>query len=261
MRRWIPIGAAAVVFVLSFAMLQPEPSKRVVVATAELPAGWTIRAEDVEVREVPRRLAPTDALTDPAQAVGKILRLARAAGDILRESALGAPVQLATDERAIGLRVSDASGLAGTLQPGTPVGVVAVIFPETGSGAFSKVTIEGLRVLYVSPEFSAYVPESPQAGAQTGISISSLRQRRQEGTVVLAVPTAPMPVRYALPDGGEEMRTVNALELLAALNAAQNAAISLYVMPEKANAFVSAGLFLEDLLPSEAITQTRSLSR
>jgi len=260
MKRFLPVAAAGIVFLLSLAMLRPEPTRKVVVAAADLPAGWTIRPEDVALQEVPQRMVPADALANPDAAVGKTVRISRAKGDILRESVLGAPVVLGPDERAIGVKVSDASGLAGSLQPGMRMGVVAVIFSEMGRGAFSKVTVEGLRVLYVSPEFAASVPEPPPS-ATGGIPLASLRQRRPEGTVVLAVPTKPMPVRYVA-DGREEERSVNALELLAALNAAQNAALSLYVAPgEGIGAIPSQGLFLEELVPSGVLTQTWGFSR
>lgn len=256
MKRWLPVTAAVVVFLLSLSMLRPEPTKKVVVAAADLPAGWTIRPEDVTLREVPQRMAPADALTDPDQAVGQTVQIGRAEGDVIRQSILGAPMALGPDERAIGVKVSDASGLAGSLKPGMRVGVVAVVFPEMGRGAFAKVAVEGLRVLYVSPEFAASVPEPPPS-ATGGVPLASLRQRRPEGTVVLAVPTKPMPVRYMGADGKEEERTVNALELLAALNAAQNAALSLYVAPgEGIGAIPSQGLFLEELVPSSVLTQT-----
>ncbi len=258
MRRWIPVIAAGAAFLVSLAMLRPEPSRKVLVATADLPAGWRVRPEDVEVKELPDRSVPPDALSDPKEAVGKTLRLGRAKGDVLRASTLGAPVDLRPDERAIGVKVSDPAGLAGTLQPGARVGVVAVVFPEMGRGAFSKVAVEGLRVLYIAPEFSAAVPEPPLPQG-VGAPLSALRQRRTEGTVILAVPTAPLPVRYARPDGQEEERLVNVLELLSALNVAQNATLYLYAAPEGAQPFATAGLFLEELLPSGTITRTEEI--
>jgi len=253
MRRWIPIAAAVVVFLFSLALLRPEPSRRVVVAAADLPAGWTIRESDVEIREVPQRLAPPDALTDLQAAAGKTLRAARSQGDILRAAHLGAPIELSPDERAIGVRVSDAAGLAGTLQPGDRVGVVAVVLDS--DRAFAKVTVEGLRVLYVDPAFAASVPEPPPS-AVGGISLSSLRQRRGEGVVVVAVPTAPMPVLFQTPDGSQERRMVSALELLAALSEAQNARLSLYAVPPEGRPFATSGLSLEDII---TITGTQRL--
>jgi Flp pilus assembly protein CpaB len=253
MRKWIPIAAAAAVFLFSLALLRPEPTRKVAVAAADLPAGWTIRPEDVALQEVPQRMVPADALANPDAAVGKTVRIGRAKGDILRESVLGAPLVLGPDERAIGVKVSDASGLAGTLQPGDRVGVVAVVLES--DRAFAKVTVEGLRVLYVDPAFAASVPE-PLPAAAGGLSFSALRQRRGEGVVVLAVPTSPMPVLFRGPDGAEERRMVSALELLAALSEAQNARLSLYAAPPEARPFATSGLSLEDILP---ITRTQRL--
>lgn len=266
LRRILPLLLAVLVFLAAMVLLQPPPSREVVVAAADLPAGHTLVEADLTLADVPGSLLPEDALTDPAAAVGQTLRVPRSAGDVIRAAHLGEPVTLNPGERAVAVRVTDSAGLAGLLKPGDLVGVTAMITAGGAdrSGTYAKVTVEGLRVLYVSPEFLAQDPAAlqPQEDQQGLLSLPA--QRQTEGTVVLAVPTRPMAVAYDFTDPGveDQVRYVNAVELLAALDGAQNARISLYLMPREAEAFASSGLFLPDLVlfpqptPTPTITPT-----
>jgi Flp pilus assembly protein CpaB len=247
MKKYIPIILAVAVFLVALVLLQPEEKIRVAVLTADLPAGHMLTAADVEPREVPLSYAPADAVTTSAGAVGQVLKSDRSAGDVLREAHLGEPMSLQVDERAVAIMVDDASGLGGLIGPGDMVGVTAVVFGD--NAAFSKATVEGIRVLYVSPEFRAGFLDARLSSADGG-SMTVAGERSQEGTVVLAVPVEMMDVKYdfSATGGTVETRKVNVVELLSALAAAGNAKIVLYLMPENPAAMDSAGLYLPDLI-------------
>lgn len=260
MRRLIPIFIAAAVFVGALLLIRPEASTLVVVAAADLQAGRPVHAAELAVQEVPERLAPADAFTDPAAIVGKTLRVARSQGDVIRPGNLGQAVMLGPNDRAVAVHVSDSGGLAGLIKPGDTVGIVASIDvqnPGTAPGTFTKAAIEPLRVMYISPDFQAEGEPTPAADSLTGI-MASQSKREQEGTVVLAVPTSAYVILYDFTSrqAANEMRTVNALELLTALDAAGNARLSLYLVPEHASSFASAGLFLPDLVITPVPTAT-----
>jgi pilus assembly protein CpaB len=123
-----------------------------------------------------------------------------------------------------------------------------------GSGTFSKTTIEGLRVLFIDPRFASnmdanVVPQAtPQGGALGGVSTN---ERAREGTVLLAVPTNLQSIFYDFGASGgvSQTRSVNALELLAALSGLDGATVTLYLMPQTgAEQFTSPGLWLPDLI-------------
>jgi Flp pilus assembly protein CpaB len=260
MRRLIPIFIAAIVFVGALLVIRPEATRAVVVAAADLPAGRPLEASQLAVQEVPERLAPTDAFTDPAGIVGKTLKVDRSQGDVIRPGNLGEAVMLGVNERAVAVHVTDSGGLAGLIKPGDTVGIVASIEvqdPGAATGTFTKAAIEPLTVMYISPDFQAVDEPTPSADSLTGI-MASQSQREQEGTVVLAVPTSAYVILYDFTSrqAANEMRTVNALELLTALDAAGNARLSLYLVPENANSFASAGLFLPDLVITPVPTAT-----
>lgn len=122
-----------------------------------------------------------------------------------------------------------------------------------GRGTFSKTTIEGLRVLFIDPRFAAnmdanVVPQETPQGALSGVNTD---ERAREGTVLLAVPTNLQSIFYDFSTSGgiSQTRSVNALELLAALSGLDGATITLYLMPQTgAEQFTSPGLWLPDLI-------------
>jgi pilus assembly protein CpaB len=247
MKKYIPLILAAVVFLLALFLLQPEGKSQVVVLANDLPAGHTLASIDMAVREIPDSFRPSDAVTSPSEAVGQTLKTDHMAGDILRKRHLGEPMTLKPDERAVAIRVDDASGLGGLIAPGDMVGLTAVIFGN--QAAFSKVTAEGFRILYVSPEFRAgYTPM--QSASLSGSTSAIAQQRATEGIVLLAVPTALIDVKYdyTFMGGAVTIMKVNAVELIAAITASNNAKIILYRLPQNPSDMQSPGLFLPDLI-------------
>jgi Flp pilus assembly protein CpaB len=259
MKKYIPLLVAAVVFILAILLLQPESKVPVVVLTNDLPAGHVLTEIDLAMRELPESFRPVDAIESPAEAVGQTIKTDRSKGDILRQRHLGEPVTLQADERAVAIRVDDATGLGGLLAPGDTVGITAVIFGN--NVAFSKVTMEGFRVLYVSPEFRAGF-EAQQYMDGSDSSSTFAQERSEQGTVVLAVPIQLIDVRYdfSFMGGTVEVRKVNAVEMIAALTASGNSKIVLYKMPANPETMQSPGLYLPDLVliptPSVAPTST-----
>ena len=265
MKKLLPILIALPVFLLSLLFLRPEATMPILVAAIDLPAGHTIDASEVILRQVPKSQAPQEAFSDPSQVVGQTLRVFRGAGDIIAPSHLGGEaITLAPNERAIAIHVTDAAGLAGLLGPGDMVGVTAVMNQREGS--FAKTVANSLRVLYISPEFQA-TGESRQASAAstnspfTGSISTSLQYRREtEGTVVLAVPIEAITIGYdfSLLGINSESRLVSLTDLLPALDLVDSVQLSLFLEPDIAEAFITSGLYLPDLvitpLPTPTVT-------
>ena len=287
MKKVFPLVIAAIVFVIALVLLRPAPSRMVVVAAFDLRAGHVLQEADLELMSVPDDVLAVDVLTDKAMLIGQPLRIDRGQGDVIRASQLGNLIAVEVNERAIAVHVTDASGVAGLLVPGQMVGVIASIsqqdtnatvssaysadgvYPnETvtpsdhsnsdngaylGSGTFSKSTIEGLRVLFIDPRFAANMDANvvSQATPQGALSGVNTNERAREGTVLLAVPTNLQSIFYDFGASGgvSQTRSVNALELLAALSGIDSATITLYLMPQTgAEQFTSPGLWLPDLI-------------
>jgi len=251
MKRIFPLVLAVLVFFVAFALLRPAPARAVVVAAYDLHAGRVLQEADLALKPLPADNLPPDVVTNKALLVGQPLRLDRGQGDVIRASQVGSMVVLQPGERAIAVKVTDSSGVSGALVPGQQVGLVASIPFSNGdvAGAYAKVSMEGLRVLYVDPRFSAVQNEAP-AATPAALGGVNTEERAREGSVVLAVPVALQSMVYDFSPFGvpSQTRLVSALELLAALDATDGARVSLYLMPEGAQAFTSSGLWLPDLV-------------
>lgn len=262
MKKLLPILIAVPVFLFALTMMRPEATVAVVVAAYDLPEGHTLSEADLQVRRSPRSQAPEGALDDPAKIVGQTLRVFRGAGDVINLSHLGGEeIVLSSEERAVAIHVSDAAGLAGLIRTGDTVGVTAVM--ESNEGPFAKTVANGLRILYISPEFRAI--QQPQTASSSsgdafsgGSASSSQSPRELEGTVVLAVPVDAVTVGYDFSSFGvnSESQLVYLTDLLPALDLVGNVQLSLFLEPDAPEAFVTSGLFLPDLVITPGPTPT-----
>ena len=130
----------------------------VLVATAELPAGRPIRPADasrrLEVRRVPDRFAPPDALAAPELAIGRSPLARIPAGSYVLASQLREPRSRNEREPAVGpgrTPVDIAVAAAGSLLAGSAEGerVDAVVTTEPGSSGLGRtfVAARGVRLL------------------------------------------------------------------------------------------------------------------
>jgi len=255
MKKFLPIILAIVAFGMVLFFLKPAPQVKVAIAATDLTVGHMITVEDMQLREISKEFAPADSVVNPSEVAGLTLLENRSQGDILRTSQLGVEaIALQPNERAVAITVNNASGLAGLLRPGDRVGVSAIIIVRDveGEGTFSKTTIENLRVLYLSPEFKANDPEDVEEAQQSASGIVTITNRKEQGVVLLAVPVTSETIVYdfsrSTPQLETKVKVVNVVELLTALEAADNATLSLYLMPHDPVDMVTSGLWLPELV-------------
>jgi Flp pilus assembly protein CpaB len=140
-------------------------SLRPVVSVVDtLPSGRRIAREDaraaLEVREIPERFAPIDAIASPADAVGRRPAAPIPAGSYLLVSQLRAPgggeggkggerpSELAGDLRPVEIEVAGAEALASSVPPGgLRVDVVVAREPTATSSGAVDVAATGVRLL------------------------------------------------------------------------------------------------------------------
>jgi hypothetical protein len=116
-------------------------------------------ARAVEIREVPERFAPPDALSEPAAAAGRRLLAAVPAGSYLVASVLRVPgpphrddPDLAGGLQPIEITVTGAGALASLGDPaGTRVDVVVAGEPVTGGRARVRVAASAVRLIALAP--------------------------------------------------------------------------------------------------------------
>ena len=196
-RRYLIIAALAIAaFFLSYTALKGK--KTVVVAAARpMQAGTEIADGDVTL--IPVAKAPTGAFKKPQDLVGKQIHVERLPGDIITADMLGPAPQnslldgLPKGWRAIGVKVTRDEALGGLLRKGDTVGVVGIVHLNQTVGA--KVVLSGLRVLFVPEEFR-YKMQTAQS--KNAFSPVSSTRTSKEDTVVLGVPSATVPISFAL---------------------------------------------------------------
>lgn len=290
----VVLGLATAVLLALLLWPQEEPTAAVVVAARDLGAGAVLTPADLQVVHLPLDRAPADGVAAVEDLVGKSLAVVRFAGEPITPRHLGVAVRLAPDERGIAVRVTADTGLAGLIGPGQKVGLVATFQDRQTRRAFAKVLFEDVRVVYVSPGFRAR-PDRPftyQASVGDGqvvqaqASADGYTGTSEEGIVVLAASTEPMPILYeaqetlhvqairkvlGLDEGEGDVQTVAEtedpfglgrglpeeqppqvvwgvpVEMIAALNHA-GASFTLVLQPEDAVPYTTPGFDLKQML-------------
>ena len=259
------IGVTALVVVITFVLVLAffggmKRTAPTVVAARALPAGAKLTAQDVRVVQIHRSARLPGAFRSPDEVVGKILAVARAAGDQITQDMIGAgayglPAQLDPDTRAVGVRVDRASGVLGDLRPGDRVTVIGILDPaELGigrqgggygeaeatpePGPVARVALSGLKVLLVPREF--------RYEERRGEGLAPVSQRTNEGVILLEAPVTPITLTVQTAEGMTDTLTVSPVELLALLDA--KGKIYLALEPLEGAGMVSVGVSARDIL-------------
>jgi Flp pilus assembly protein CpaB len=154
----------------------------VLVAARDLPAQHRLDARDLKLVPVAPGLVPTDAIADPARAVGQYARSPLQAGDLIRTGKLTAtPPQVSLaeqvpgDRRALSLAVVPSHVLGGALQPGDHVDVLAALAPaRSGEPATARTLLQDVHVLDIRNQSAQPARESPPREQATSPGTTSL---------------------------------------------------------------------------------------
>jgi len=140
----------------------------VVVATGDIQVGNKLAASDVRVITLPQSAVPPGAFSSPAKVVGRGAILPMSKGEFVLSNKLaalnagsGLPSMIPQGMRAVSVRVNDVVSVAGFVQPGTHVDVLAT--GSQGSERQTKTVLENVLVLAVGKSLD----RNPSADAQT----------------------------------------------------------------------------------------------
>jgi pilus assembly protein CpaB len=166
-KRFIFVMAGALIFgllaafsvsrYLSSAQANSANFTKVAVAKVDIPVGTKIIQEQVEEAEFPSGSVPSGAFESAQKLVGRVAVVQIATREAITDAKLapegtagGLTALIPEGYRAMTVKVDDASGVSGFLQPGAIVDVVVVIDPKENSinqDPISKVVLQNVRVL------------------------------------------------------------------------------------------------------------------
>jgi len=127
----------------------------IAVAAHRIGVGDTIDSLDLRTVEFPKDFVDQNALIDPAQVIGKVAREPILAGEMVRSERLADPDRgqgldalLPTGMRASSLVLDGAARVAGQIEPGDHVDVIATLFEEHRPTE-TQTVLQGVEVLAV----------------------------------------------------------------------------------------------------------------
>ena len=130
------------------------PTKRVVVANADLSLGSELRRDDLKTIEWPVSAVPEGAFEDANALIGRGLISSIVRHEPIlpgklssKEAGSGLPPIIPTGKRAMSVRVNEVIGVAGYVLPGTRVDVIATQASNRGEDMTSKVVLSNVQVL------------------------------------------------------------------------------------------------------------------
>jgi len=150
------LAAVSVSKYLSSAQAYSKNLNNVAVAKVAIPIGSKIVAEQIMVVQFPKESTPDGAFESPEKLAGRVAVINIAAREPITESRLAAEGTAAglaaiipEGYRAMTVKVDDAAGISGFIQPGTLVDVVVTIDPEgiARQDPISKIVLQNIKVL------------------------------------------------------------------------------------------------------------------
>lgn len=151
------LAAVSVSRYLSSAQAYANNLSTVVVAKVEIPVGTKIIAEQVDTVQVPANTTPDGTFESVDKLVGRVAVVNIAPRETITDSKLapegtagGLSAVIPEGYRAMTVKVDDAAGISGFIQPGALVDVVVVINPPdkaTNQDPVSKIVLQNIKVL------------------------------------------------------------------------------------------------------------------
>ncbi len=174
-----------------------ERGVRVVVAADDIQVGVKLDAHDVRVITLPQSAAPPGAFSDPLKVLGRGAILPMSNGEFILPSKLaalnagaGLPSLIPQGMRAVSVRVNDVVSVAGFVQPGTRVDVLAT--GAEGNDHQTTTVLENVAVIAVGKNLDRNAPtDAPSAPVITLLVSPDDAQKlalvSQEGRIQLSL--------------------------------------------------------------------------
>jgi len=158
---WVSAGLLVWFLYAKTVAPQTEKQVRVVVATHDMPMGTLLRQSDVKLVNYAERYVPKGVVLDAKDAVGRVLLVPVNNNELVLLSKVSAPTNvegmastIGRGYRAVAVQISDATGVAGMIQPKSRVDVLFTR-PGTMAEAITSTILQNVEVLATGHQATA----------------------------------------------------------------------------------------------------------
>jgi len=216
------LAAVSVSRYLSSAQAYTKNLNKVAVAKVPIPIGSKIIAEQIMVVQFPKESTPDGAFESAEKLAGRVAVVNIGAREPITESRLAAEGTAAglsaiipEGYRAMTVKVDDAAGISGFIQPGTLVDVVVVIDPEGNSrqNPISKIVLQNIKVLANGQNIDK--PENErEANSVKAVTLQVTPEQAEKLALASSEGKLQLVMRSQIDQGNEETPGVNKRNLL-----------------------------------------------
>ena len=216
------LAAVSVSKYLSSAQAYTKNLNKVAVAKVAIPLGSKIIAEQVMVVQFPKESTPDGAFDSPEKLVGRVAVVNIGAREPITETRLAAEGTAAglsaiipEGYRAMTVKVDDAAGISGFIQPGTLVDVVVTIDPEGSSrqNPVSKIVLQNIKVLANGQNIDKPEDER-EAKSVKAVTLQVTPEQAEKLALAATEGRLQLVMRSQIDQGDEETPGVNKRNLL-----------------------------------------------
>jgi len=217
------LAAISVSRYLSSAQAYTKNLSKVAVAKVQIPLGTKIVAEQVTVVQFPKESTPDGTFESPEKLVGRVAVMNIPAREPITESRLapegtaaGLSAVIPEGYRAMTVKVDDAAGISGFIQPGALVDVVVVIDPREGSGMqdpISKIVLQNIKVLANGQNIDK-PQDQREANSVKAVTLQVTPEQAEKLALASNEGKLQLVMRNQIDQGDEQTKGVNKRELI-----------------------------------------------
>ena len=217
------LAAVSVSRYLSSAQAYTKNLSKVAVAKVQIPIGTKIVAEQVTVVQFPKESTPDGTFESPDKLVGRVAVVNISAREPITESRLapegtaaGLSAVIPEGYRAMTVKVDDAAGISGFIQPGALVDVVVVIDPREGSGnqdPISKIVLQNIKVLANGQNIDK-PQDQREANSVKAVTLQVTPEQAEKLALASNEGKLQLVMRNQIDQGDEQTKGVNKRELI-----------------------------------------------
>ena len=217
------LAAVSVSKYLSSAQAFSKNLNKVAVAKVAIPIGSKIVAEQITVVQFPKESTPDGAFDSAEKLAGRVAVVNIAAREPITEARLAAEGTMAglsavipEGYRAMTVKVDDAAGISGFIQPGTMVDVVVTIDLAEGASRqdpVSKIVLQNIKVLASGQNIDK--PENErEANSVKAVTLQVTPEEAEKLALASAEGKLQLVMRNQIDQGDEQTPGVNKRNLL-----------------------------------------------